>query len=322
MSGNSGHSQGGGHGSGHNRGHGSQGGGGIGGGSNQGGSVGGFGSGSGGGNGGRGVNIAQGSGTTAFGGTNQDPMGGLLERIKRGEDGSEQKISYWTDLIVGNDARILTKILVQAKADSRYDMGAFIQAIEYQGFDRLFYIKLALSKMSASLFCRFALLGALRGSNFQKIQQTCVGMPQDLISGYSSLGFVKKPTKKDHLTILRCTASIPHWCAFWLMKNDVAGRLAESGCPDALQFPAAAALPMSRHVRESHVKFSKMFSSLLPGGQFNQSIYLTMYQNQIPVSDIPAELYAILDITNAGPASTMTLQDVTAMTEVTALVRQ
>lgn len=225
-----------------------------------------------------------------------------LVKARKGKDGNVVQVDFWNQVFPGLDVDALTTILDQSKVDSAYDMTQFIRGIEYQGFDRLFYIKHALTKMSVSVFSRFAIVGCLRGSNFMKIKDTCDYMPADLVNGYSSLNFVKTPKKRTDLTILRNTASIPHWCVYWCMKADVSKKIETEPCPASLQFPGAASLPMSKELRLNHLRFCQAFSMLLPGGKFNTNIYMTAYKNQIPVEEIPVEVCEILGVNSKTPA--------------------
>jgi hypothetical protein len=207
-----------------------------------------------------------------------------------------KEVDTWNTIMTGFEAKELEGILSRAKTDNAYDMTQFIRMIEYQGFDRLFYIKHALTKMTISVFARFAIIGAIRGSNFQKITDSCEMMPQDLISAFTTNGFVKTPKKRTDITILRNTASIPHWCVYWSQKAGIAKKIPTEACPSELQFPGAASLPMSRSRRMQHLKFCAEFSQLLPGGQFNLNIYLTAMKNSIPISDIPNEVLTVLEV--------------------------
>lgn len=229
---------------------------------------------------------------------------GELKRNTKGSDGKERVIDFWAD-VLNLDSEKMEGVLQLAKTDQHYDLTAFIRDIEYQGFDRLFYIKHCLARMSVSLFARFAVLGAIRGSNFARIKETCERVPDDMTLAFSSLGFVKTPKKRDHITILRCTASIPHWCAYYMLKAGVTHKL-NMACPAPIQFPGAASLPMSKEVRILHIKFCIAFSSVLPGGSFSMSIYATAMANLIPVSDIPQEVLAILKVASETESYALT----------------
>jgi len=232
---------------------------------------------------------------------------GVLTRIVKDKSGSDVIVDFWNE-VAKLDSPKLEAILALAKGESDYDMTLFIRGIEYQGFDRLNYIKHALSVMSVSLFCRFAILGAIRGSNFTRIVEKCENMPSDMVSAHASMGFVKTPKKRNDLTILRCTASIPHWCAYYLRKANVEKKLSEA-CPAALQFPGAASLPMSKEVRMHHLNFCVAFSALLPGGTFSLTIYMTAMSNLIPLADIPTEVVELLGVKSETESYKLTEDD-------------
>lgn len=198
---------------------------------------------------------------------------------------------------------------------SQLDFSSFIENVSYQGFDRHFYIKAALRKVSVETFCRFAILGAVRGSNFTKILETCISMPQELITAMNNNVVIKKAKRRDDLTILRFTASIPHWVAFWLFSVNMDKKIPTEACPGWLQFPGAASLPMGKTQRIQHISFCKAFSSLLPNGSFSGTIYYTAYRNQIPVGDIPKMVKDGLGIgetdTTSGTITDAEVQDLT-----------
>lgn len=237
--------------------------------------------------------------------------GNALDFTRQDSKGNVVDIDLWNTAMDNVSATSLSRILNVAKVDNTYSLDQFIRDIEYQGFDRYFYIQHALSKMSISVFCRFALIGAIRGSNFTKICDTCEKMPQDLISSFGSLSFVKTPRKRTDLTILRNTASIPHWCAYYMLRANVAKKIPDDECPSHLQFPGAASIPMSRELRIKHINFCTKFSSLLPGGKFNVNIYLTAYNNMIPFEEIPQELISTLGVANQADAKALSVDDVT-----------
>lgn len=227
------------------------------------------------------------------------------------------EIDLWNTVIKGGMDHIQLDLLLDGiKNDSTYAMGRFISDIEYQGFNREFYIKHALSKLTVSVFCRFGLLGAIRGSNFKKISETCEMMPDDLTRAHSD--FVKTPKKRTDLTILRCTASIPHWITLWMYTNRVPKKIESNDCPAALQYPGAASLPMSKQVRKQHIDFCKEFSNLLPGGTFNANIYLVAYQNQIPVKSLPAGILSVIGVSSGSESYRLTDEEKKEMVGVVA----
>jgi hypothetical protein len=213
-----------------------------------------------------------------------------------------KEIDFWNQ-VVSMKMKALESALSVAAVDSTYDMKDFIEGIMYQGFDRELYISTALEKISVKHFCQFAIIGAVRGSDFQKIIEKSLNVPADLVSAHSSAGFIRKPKKKTDLTILRCTASIPHWVSYWLLKAGVGKKIPNKDCHSIFQFPAAAAIPMSRQNRLEHLEFCDAFSSLLPGGSFNVNIYTTMFANMISVDSVPAEVLSIAGVSSMSEAN-------------------
>jgi hypothetical protein len=231
-----------------------------------------------------------------------------FERVN--SDGALVGVDFWSDVMQSNDNLRLFKILEVAKSWDAYDLVDFVKGIEYQGFDRIFFIKHCLSLMSVAIFVQFAIIGAVRGSNFTRIVETCEVMPQSVISAFSRHAFVKTPKKKTDLTILRCTSSIPQWCAYWMHKAEVSKKIESDPCPAWLQFPGAASLPLSRDLRFKHLKFCENFSSILPGGHFKATIYLTAYRNMIPLSEIPSEIQALLGVSSDSEANSVTATEI------------
>lgn len=213
-------------------------------------------------------------------------------------EGKEVQVNIFENVFSDGkmDAGKLEMVLNYMEASGKLDFTAFIEGIVYQGFDRLYFIRAALKRVSISQFSRFAILGAVRGSNFDKISEKCLNMPQDLSLLVKNNIVIKKASKRDDLTILRFTASIPHWVAHWLFKVNIAKKIESQQCPGWLQFPGAASLPMSKEIRLQHIAFCKAFSSLLPGGRFNGNIYYTAFSNPIPEKEIPSMLKDFLGI--------------------------
>lgn len=232
-----------------------------------------------------------------------------------------KETDLWNTVLNGSGAKEIERIFQIAKLDTAYDMTDFIRKIEYQGFDRLFYIKHALTKMTVSVFARFAIVGGIRGSNFTKISETCDEMPTDLTTAFSTCGFVKTPKKRHDFTILRNTASIPHWVAYWCQKAEIVKKIPSSDCPAELQFPGAASLPMSRDVRMKHLKFCSDFSMLLPGGKFNLNIYMTAMRNEIQVQDIPNEILSVLGVNSQSESHKLTDDEVAPYSQALVRVR-
>lgn len=175
------------------------------------------------------------------------------------------------------------------------DLTALYEAVRYQGFNRHDFLKFALKSMSPSTMIKVAMIGAVRGSNFKKISETPT-LPQDVKSLMDSGTILnRKATKSSDITLTRCTAALPQWSAYALLKAQVPGRIARIDMHDCLQFPAAGSLPMNAKVRAAHIEFSAKFSKLI-GGSFKATIYKAMYMDAVPVSGIHADLLAILGV--------------------------
>jgi len=237
------------------------------------------------------------------------------KNVVSGKDSQGKLVEFnaFDDVFAGAfpNSSMLERFLNYVEHSGSHNFESFIAGISYQGFDREVYIRAALKRVSVSVFCRFAILGAVRGSNFKKIVDSCLEMPVDLIQLVDNGVILKKAKKREDLTILRFTASIPHWVAFWLFKVDFPKKIESSDCPGWLQFPGAASLPMSKDIRLKHIAFCKAFSSLLPGGEFNGNIYYTAYSNQIPEKDVPKMLKEQLGV-GADPQGTISSDDVRA----------
>jgi hypothetical protein len=248
------------------------------------------------------------------GSTLAESVEGLLIKLPTNE-GKSATFNIWTDTIAGTNAKVMFKFIEIASKSKEVNMNAFIEGIVYQGFNREFYIKHALKTLSISVFSRYAVLGAIRGSNFTKIVESSSEMPADLIAVFNSGRIVKKPKKKTDLTILRFTASIPQWCAYWMYGAQIEKKISNEQCPGYLQFPAAASIPMSADLRRQHIKFCISFSRLLPGGEFKVSIYLSAYSNMLPLNEVPSALLLALGVSERSEATTLSTGEITTYAE-------
>lgn len=240
-------------------------------------------------------------------------LDGLTLRVE--QNGQEVELNIWTSILRGTRAKEMFKFVNAVSKTNVFDAKAFIEGISYQGFNREFYILSSLKTISISMFIRFAILGAIRGSNFTKIQDTCLDMPTDMIALHNSGLIVKKAKKRTDMTILRFTASVPQWCCYWMHAAQVEKKIPGEDCPGWLQFPGAASLPMSEDLRRQHLRFSIAFSKLLPGGKFNENIYYTAYTNMIPLSEVPEALRLVLGVSNMRDAKILTTEDLARVVE-------
>lgn len=198
---------------------------------------------------------------------------------------------YFNNTISGATADQVNKIINQYI--KQFDANTFIDGIKYQGFNREDYIKTSMSKITPHQMLRLALMGAIRGANFEKIIKSSSAVETDLVELVSRKVLVRAAKKSEDITILRCTAAIPHWVALFMGRCGVPKKFGLA-CPNALQFPAAGSLPMSPRIRAAHVQFSIHFSRVI-GGTFNENIYMAMFNNQVPLIEIPDELKIVLE---------------------------
>jgi len=188
------------------------------------------------------------------------------------------------------DGKKLHKVIKASK--DVFDASTFLKSIQYQGFNRNTFIKSFLTKMTPKELVQFAILGAVRGTNFEKIVQNTDSIPIAMKTSYNA-HFKKKAVKADDITVSRCSAAVPQWVSYFLTGTEK--RFPDLECPPSLQFPAAAALPMSKEIRLAHIQFSMRFSSVI-GGKFDENIYKAMMQNCLPLTEIPEEIRATLGI--------------------------
>jgi hypothetical protein len=196
----------------------------------------------------------------------------------------DPNVDYFNRKISKMNPKRLHEIMM--RYHQTFDFNEFVENISYQGFNRSAFINAAITKITVSQFSRLAVMGAIRGSNFAKIEANSLRIDGDLRELVRDGTIVKTPKKKNDISILRCTASIPQWCAFFMMSANVPPKIPDSNLPPYLQFPSAASLPMSSDLRRQHIEFSIKFSMLI-GGNFNANIYLAAFNNPIPMSEIP-----------------------------------
>jgi hypothetical protein len=176
---------------------------------------------------------------------------------------------------------------------SRFQAHNFVQDIQYRGFERSSFIIAAALKITASQMIRLAIIGAIRGANFKKIVGSSEKVDADLVKLVDDKVVLRTAVGSSDITILRCTAAIPQWCAYFLGTAAVQKKMPSMECPAALQFPAAGSLPMSREVRLQHIKFCIYFSKMIKG-VFKESIYMAMMSNTVDPREIPDEVKMIL----------------------------
>jgi hypothetical protein len=156
---------------------------------------------------------------------------------------------------------------------SEEEFKAFMETIQYQGFNREETLKLLTSQVQdPKIIAELAIACALRGPQ--------AGSTLKLTNGKTSVQMGIPPSGgkgSKQLTmskILACTADL---AAFYLKKANVPKRI-ESDLPGWLQFPSAGSILLPERERSLHREFSKKFS-LVIGGTFNEGIYEQMVRN-------------------------------------------
>jgi hypothetical protein len=211
----------------------------------------------------------------------------------------QQTDNYFMRTMSGMNSGNLHKII--AKFSREFDAASFIDSIKYQGFNRDEFINAALQKITPHQLVRLALIGSIRGANFEKIAKSSSSIEADILEMINTGLVTRRAKKSTDITILRCSAAIPQWTAYFMGTAGVPKKFGSLSCPSTLQFSAAGALPMSATVRAQHVQFAIHFSRVI-GGQFNENIYLAMVNNMLSLSEIPDELKVTLGVASNDEA--------------------
>jgi hypothetical protein len=143
-------------------------------------------------------------------------------------------------------------------------------AVMYQGFQKnVFLAAWQHFGFDADQMLKIAFLGAVRGTNLVKIRDVACSAEFNLrdarrVVAHLALGQEQlrgNPVNRGAIiTISRCTAVMPHAVAALMRRAGVPARYPNLALPAWLQFPAAAALPLSADCREQHIEFNDRFS--------------------------------------------------------------
>lgn len=174
------------------------------------------------------------------------------------------------------------------------DLSEFSDNMAYSGFDRNKVAKLAAARLGGYRTVKFCLLGGMRGSNLKKICDKSTKVDSDILECYRAGKIVSNGTGPEDLTMGRLMATFPEITAHYMSKNGVSKKLIECQCPAALQFPAAAGLPMSHTIRLLHLEFAIRFSFLISGDKkFHPQYYKAALSGQLPSARLSPELKPI-----------------------------
>lgn len=160
----------------------------------------------------------------------------------------------------------------------------FATDMSYLGFDKDKIAKLAAERLGAFRTVKFCLLGGMRGTNLDNIMKKSVKIDGDVKEAWERKLILKNGAGPNDLTMGRLMATFPEIVAHYMSKHNIPKKVPDSVCPSALQFPAAAGLPMNHTVRLQHVEFAVKFSFLIsPDKMFHATYYRAAFNGQQPV---------------------------------------
>jgi hypothetical protein len=162
------------------------------------------------------------------------------------------------------------------------DLTEFSDDMAYLGFDKTKIAKMAAMKLGPALTVKLCLLGGMRGTNLGKILGKSVKPDTDIKNAFDKGKILSKGSGPDDLTLGRLLAVFPEITAYYMDKQKIPKKLIECTCPAALQFPAAAGLPMSGTVRMHHLEFAVKFSFLISQDKkFHPQYYRAAFTGQL-----------------------------------------
>jgi len=180
--------------------------------------------------------------------------------------------------------------LIQA---AKIDLRDFNDDLEYSGFDRERIAKLCGERFGPRGTAKLILVGIKRGTRVDKILRTCVKVDKELKSWFDN-GDIKTGGKgPDTISIGRILACFPDCAVHIGLLFSVRGKFSIPNCHPAIQFPAAASLPMSPVVRAAHITFCKQFGALIKS-PFNPEYYKIAFSSMISVSSLSKEILEVL----------------------------
>lgn len=174
------------------------------------------------------------------------------------------------------------------------DLKEFSDDMTYSGFDKVKMAKLAAKNLGAFLTVKLCLLGGMRGTNLRKILNKSVKVDADVVKAFNDSKILSSGSNSDDLTMGRLMATFPEIVAHYMNKHDIPRKLSDDTCPAALQFPAAAGLPMNHTVRLQHMEFSVKFSFLISQDKkFHVQYYKAAFNGQQDVKRLSAEVQGL-----------------------------
>jgi hypothetical protein len=174
------------------------------------------------------------------------------------------------------------------------DFTDFVNDMSYLGFDKNKIAKMAAEKLGAFNTTKLCLLGGIRGTNLGKILDKSVKVDTEIKRLYTEGKILSNGSGAEDLTMGRLMATFPEITGFYMHKYDVPKKLIDQPCPAALQFPAAAGLPMNSTVRLQHLEFAVQFAFLISTDKmFHATYYRAAFNGQQSVKRLSAELIGV-----------------------------
>jgi len=175
------------------------------------------------------------------------------------------------------------------------DLKDFGNDMAYSGFDKNKIAKLAAQRLGAKRTVKFCLLGGMRGTNLSKILSKSQKVDPEIQEAWKTNKILSNGTGSEDLTMGRLMATFPEIVAHYMMKTGCSKKLSDDICDAAIQFPAAAGLPMNHTVRMMHLEFSIRFSFLISQDKkFYPQYYRAAFNGQQEVKRLSYELQKIV----------------------------
>lgn len=172
------------------------------------------------------------------------------------------------------------------------DLTNFREEMSYLGFDKQRIARLAALNLGPRRTIKCLYLGAMRGTNLEKILSKSVKVDQELKTAFDTKKILSGGTGANDLTMGRLMGTFPEIAAYYAIKYPFPKKIEDSDCPSALQWPTAASLPMSLNVRLSHVRFCVEFSALI-GSKFEQRYYLAAFNSQLSIARLDPSVLSL-----------------------------
>lgn len=202
--------------------------------------------------------------------------------------GSSSASKYFDDMVEVSGLEDFQKILDSGDLD----LSVFKENMSYLGFDKQKIAKLAAKQLGGKLVTKLLFLGAMRGTNLKKIIEKSVKVDPEIKKAFEEKRILSGGTGALDLTMGRLLGTFPEVATFYSIKFPFAKKLEDQECPSALQWPAAASLPMSSVVRIHHVRFSRAFSETI-GSSFSEKYYRAAFNGQLKVERLDPLVLAL-----------------------------